>query len=135
MDARGRQGLRGGLDTLPVSGFNGRITVRANEPMHPRTVSAETVEDFQQMERGTRQRCLEGISQRDIERLRAQRTLRETLSCGRRPARLHAMSSGMADARRLMPRIRYRLRDVKDCLLYTSPSPRDRQKSRMPSSA
>ena len=26
-------------------------------------------------------------------------------------------------------------RDVSDCLLYTSPSPRDRQKSRMPSSA
>ena len=25
--------------------------------------------------------------------------------------------------------------DPKDCLLYTSPSPRDRQKSRMPSSA
>ena len=25
--------------------------------------------------------------------------------------------------------------DSKDCLLYTSPSPRDRQKSRMPSSA
>ena len=25
--------------------------------------------------------------------------------------------------------------DVDDCLLYTSPSPRDRQKSRMPSSA
>ena len=25
--------------------------------------------------------------------------------------------------------------DIKDCLLYTSPSPRDRQKSRMPSSA
>ena len=24
---------------------------------------------------------------------------------------------------------------VKDCLLYTSPSPRDREKSRMPSSA
>ena len=24
---------------------------------------------------------------------------------------------------------------IKDCLLYTSPSPRDRQKSRMPSSA
>ena len=24
---------------------------------------------------------------------------------------------------------------MKDCLLYTSPSPRDRQKSRMPSSA
>ena len=27
------------------------------------------------------------------------------------------------------------LENVKDCLLYTSPSPRDRQKSRMPSSA
>ena len=27
------------------------------------------------------------------------------------------------------------LSGVKDCLLYTSPSPRDRQKSRMPSSA
>ena len=26
-------------------------------------------------------------------------------------------------------------RQAKDCLLYTSPSPRDRQKSRMPSSA
>ena len=26
-------------------------------------------------------------------------------------------------------------RERKDCLLYTSPSPRDRQKSRMPSSA
>ena len=26
-------------------------------------------------------------------------------------------------------------KDAKDCLLYTSPSPRDRQKSRMPSSA
>ena len=25
--------------------------------------------------------------------------------------------------------------DLKNCLLYTSPSPRDRQKSRMPSSA
>ena len=25
--------------------------------------------------------------------------------------------------------------DIKSCLLYTSPSPRDRQKSRMPSSA
>ena len=28
-----------------------------------------------------------------------------------------------------------KLRVLKDCLLYTSPSPRDRQKSRMPSSA
>ena len=26
-------------------------------------------------------------------------------------------------------------KDLDDCLLYTSPSPRDRQKSRMPSSA
>ena len=29
----------------------------------------------------------------------------------------------------------YRVYDAKICLLYTSPSPRDRQKSRMPSSA
>ena len=28
-----------------------------------------------------------------------------------------------------------RIAESKDCLLYTSPSPRDRQKSRMPSSA
>ena len=28
-----------------------------------------------------------------------------------------------------------RLRFIRTCLLYTSPSPRDRQKSRMPSSA
>ena len=28
-----------------------------------------------------------------------------------------------------------RLKEFKNCLLYTSPSPRDRQKSRMPSSA
>ena len=27
------------------------------------------------------------------------------------------------------------IREINDCLLYTSPSPRDRQKSRMPSSA
>ena len=27
------------------------------------------------------------------------------------------------------------LKEIQDCLLYTSPSPRDRQKSRMPSSA
>ena len=29
----------------------------------------------------------------------------------------------------------YQLRKLKDCLLYTSPSPRDRTRSRMPSSA
>ena len=29
----------------------------------------------------------------------------------------------------------YYAKVVEDCLLYTSPSPRDRQKSRMPSSA
>ena len=31
--------------------------------------------------------------------------------------------------------VRYKTCNPKDCLLYTSPSPRDRQKSRMPSSA
>ena len=29
----------------------------------------------------------------------------------------------------------YRFNNTKDCLLYTSPSPRDRTRSRMPSSA
>ena len=29
----------------------------------------------------------------------------------------------------------YKVKGVRTCLLYTSPSPRDRQKSRMPSSA
>ena len=31
--------------------------------------------------------------------------------------------------------IEYHVYDANNCLLYTSPSPRDRQKSRMPSSA
>ena len=31
--------------------------------------------------------------------------------------------------------VKTRAKDSLDCLLYTSPSPRDRQKSRMPSSA
>ena len=31
--------------------------------------------------------------------------------------------------------VRFLLKLCQDCLLYTSPSPRDRQKSRMPSSA
>ena len=31
--------------------------------------------------------------------------------------------------------IKFNGKEVSDCLLYTSPSPRDRQKSRMPSSA
>ena len=34
-----------------------------------------------------------------------------------------------------MPEYMYGGKVYKDCLLYTSPSPRDRQKSRMPSSA
>ena len=34
-----------------------------------------------------------------------------------------------------VPPINYTVTDVNGCLLYTSPSPRDRQKSRMPSSA
>ena len=35
----------------------------------------------------------------------------------------------------LRQELRLRLRLLTACLLYTSPSPRDRQKSRMPSSA
>ena len=33
------------------------------------------------------------------------------------------------------PRLRLAIDKAKDCLLYTSPSPRDRTRSRMPSSA
>ena len=39
------------------------------------------------------------------------------------------------DIRETQPTISVNYRVVKNCLLYTSPSPRDRQKSRMPSSA
>ena len=45
------------------------------------------------------------------------------------------------DAESLLGQLQYQfdvataMGDVKACLLYTSPSPRDRQKSRMPSSA
>ena len=46
-------------------------------------------------------------------------------------------SDGMseADLRAENARLRRELAEAKICLLYTSPSPRDRQKSRMPSSA
>ena len=45
---------------------------------------------------------------------------------------LHVMESHSTSARLTTPVWR---RLSSDCLLYTSPSPRDRQKSRMPSSA
>ena len=38
-------------------------------------------------------------------------------------------------AEELMPKLAYHMLAFGTCLLYTSPSPRDRQKSRMPSSA
>ena len=41
----------------------------------------------------------------------------------------------MADVRQRPGKIRVSVSGVRTCLLYTSPSPRDRQKSRMPSSA
>ena len=37
--------------------------------------------------------------------------------------------------RKMLSEGKKRLKNYKNCLLYTSPSPRDRQKSRMPSSA
>ena len=36
---------------------------------------------------------------------------------------------------KVLIKVEYSSLNYKDCLLYTSPSPRDRQKSRMPSSA
>ena len=42
----------------------------------------------------------------------------------------------MADVKRLDTKSPVlEIKEIKTCLLYTSPSPRDRQKSRMPSSA
>ena len=43
--------------------------------------------------------------------------------------------AGSTDYTDLLDRSRAGSEDPKTCLLYTSPSPRDRQKSRMPSSA
>ena len=40
-----------------------------------------------------------------------------------------------ANGRRTIPQIFFNDQHIGGCLLYTSPSPRDRQKSRMPSSA
>ena len=51
----------------------------------------------------------------------------DSVHTGDSPVRIAAVISNRADA--------YGLQRAKDCLLYTSPSPRDRQKSRMPSSA
>ena len=43
-----------------------------------------------------------------------------------------AMASGAVDN---MEKYQYMLGQIRTCLLYTSPSPRDRTRSRMPSSA
>ena len=48
--------------------------------------------------------------------------------------RLHTTLSGLSDAREYARRTEATIH-LQTCLLYTSPSPRDRQKSRMPSSA
>ena len=52
-----------------------------------------------------------------------------------RPKRLNALSAGMIDE--LYEAVTHVATDsdIKACLLYTSPSPRDRTRSRMPSSA
>ena len=47
-------------------------------------------------------------------------------------ARLEAVQRAKAEAAAEMEA---RIKELEACLLYTSPSPRDRQKSRMPSSA
>ena len=47
----------------------------------------------------------------------------------------HEITGEMAGNTYLLPSFKRLLIDHTRCLLYTSPSPRDRQKSRMPSSA
>ena len=47
----------------------------------------------------------------------------------------HALGSGQPNVTRAMNCLEQQTHCTLFCLLYTSPSPRDRQKSRMPSSA
>ena len=75
-------------------------------------------------------------------RLVRERQSRETTDRMERTQSQDVDASTWADEHRCKVRGRHRRRDAapsnkppEDCLLYTSPSPRDRQKSRMPSSA
>ena len=51
------------------------------------------------------------------------------------PEPIASASIGQVHCAKLLPQTQFGLESIWSCLLYTSPSPRDRQKSRMPSSA
>eukprot|EP01017_Pseudomicrothorax_dubius_P031620 TRINITY_DN4055_c0_g3_i1.p1 TRINITY_DN4055_c0_g3~~TRINITY_DN4055_c0_g3_i1.p1 ORF type:complete len:351 (-),score=67.27 TRINITY_DN4055_c0_g3_i1:58-1110(-) len=77
------------------------------------------------------------IAQRDVRQLKSSRSLTDLLE-----NRLIAETFGIENTKMSLARfISFDFRssrlseDINNCLLYTSPSPRDRQKSRMPSSA
>ena len=62
------------------------------------------------------------------------------IACRRRRRKRHRINRSIRQCcKRIFLAFRFKNRAVRfrfgDCLLYTSPSPRDRQKSRMPSSA
>ena len=59
--------------------------------------------------------------------------LQDALRAGLLPGLQRAVSSLVTQ--RTQARLMQTYKDMLACLLYTSPSPRDRQKSRMPSSA
>ena len=76
------------------------------------------------------------VSQADIQRLQDSTTQAATevqQLRTRDSARASQLQTQLDDVRDEVTYLKVKLR--KDCLLYTSPSPRDRQKSRMPSSA
>ena len=88
-------------------------------------------------------RAVEDITKNTGSAMKSLRRVGETYAAGRTPGPLQLLSlaSAMKSLEREVKNGRG-IRDLKtlantcnDCLLYTSPSPRDRQKSRMPSSA
>ena len=77
----------------------------------------------------------EGLARRGIENVLVCPTGSDIATAEVGNARVHAIKmSGDLDVG-LVPRLIRILRAEKPCLLYTSPSPRDRIRSRMPSSA
>ena len=86
---------------------------------------------------GLRRRgCRAGASYRL--RLLAAHSATSSVSCSRTPGEIPTIighRSAFVNKHQLIPVCREQSTVYKSCLLYTSPSPRDRQKSRMPSSA
>ena len=64
------------------------------------------------------------------------RDMRQRMARGRRARGEKGMTSAPSEGRKVTTNnTSNNVNSLRNCLLYTSPSPRDRQKSRMPSSA